>query len=54
MTMMDSPPIATEPTQDDVDAAWRAEIRRRIDQPGIQWIDADESDARIAAILAEN
>ncbi|MDR2703286.1 MAG: hypothetical protein LBB58_02940 [Cellulomonadaceae bacterium] len=54
MAMTETLPLTFQPdTQSDIDVAWCAEIRRRIDDPNIQWLDEDEADAQIAALLAE-
>jgi len=57
MTIVLDMPIADkQATQADVDAAWRAEFRKRIadaDSGRVQWLDSDEVDADILAELAE-
>jgi hypothetical protein len=57
MALTDAPPLTFQPdTQTEVDAAWRAEFRRRIDDAEsgrVQWLDADEMDAELLAEAAE-
>jgi putative addiction module component (TIGR02574 family) len=56
MAVTDTLPLTFQPdTQSEVDAAWRAEFRRRIDDAEsgrVQWLDADEMYAELRAELA--